>query len=161
MLTGPERYDLTLTPTTYTLDRKFCGFARKKKIPKLYVVAAEGHVVYVGVTRQPMSNRLRYGFKAKGKGGYYGYAWRNKHTRVSLYLWAAQEDTEASVLETIEAEVVFLARHSTGAWPDCQTEIHFHKASEAHKQAATAVWKAIPKSRVNDSVVESRAIKSQ
>jgi len=143
MLTGPERYELTLTPSAYTLDRKFCGFACKKKIPKLYVVAVEGEVVYVGVTRQPMSNRLRYGFKAKGKGGYYGYAWRNKHTRVSLYVWAAREDVTSSVLETIEAEVVFLARKSTGAWPDCQTEIHFHRASTKHKEAAAVVWKAI------------------
>jgi len=68
MLTGPERYDLTLTPTAYTLDRKFCGFACKKKLPKLYVVAVEGQVVYVGVTRQPMSNRLRYGFKPRVRG---------------------------------------------------------------------------------------------
>lgn len=145
MLTGPERYDLTLTPTTYKLDRKFCGFACKKKIPKLYVVAAEGQVVYVGVTRQPMSTRLRYGFKAKGKGGYYGYAWRNKHTQVILYVWAARKNANSTELETIEAEIVFLARHSTGAWPDCQTEIHFHQSSEAHKQAAADVWKAIPK----------------
>ena len=61
MLTGPERYELALTPTGYTLDRKFCGFACKRKIPKLYVVIIEGKVVYVGVTRQSMSNRLRYG----------------------------------------------------------------------------------------------------
>lgn len=141
MLIGPDKYDLTLTPTAYKLDRKFCGIACKKKIPKLYVVVAEGHVVYVGVTRQPMNTRLRYGFKAKGRGGYYGYAWRNKHTRASLYVWAAHKDAHASVLETIEAEVVFLVRHSTGAWPDCQTEIHFHQASEEHKQAASDVWK--------------------
>ncbi len=147
MLTGPERYDLTLTPTAYSLDRKFCGFTCKKKFPKLYVVAVKGQVVYVGVTRQPMSNRLRFGFNAKGKGGYYGYAWRHKHVRVSLYVWAGPEDADSSVLETIEAEVVFLVRHTTGAWPDCQTEIHFHKASKEHKQEAAAVWKAIPKSR--------------
>jgi hypothetical protein len=142
VLTGPEKYELTLTPTSYKLDRKFCGFVCKKKFPKLYVVAVQGELVYVGVTRQPMSARLRYGFKAKGKGGYYGYAWRNKHTRASLYVWAAPEDSSPSFLETIEAEVVFLVRKSTGAWPDCQTEIHFHKASDAHKKAAAAVWKA-------------------
>jgi hypothetical protein len=147
MLTGPEKYDLALTPTTYTLDRKFCGFACKAKLPKLYVVTAEGQVVYVGVTRQRLSNRLRYGFKAKGKGGYYGYPWRHKHTQVSLYVWAAHDNATPLSLETIEAEVVFLARHSTGAWPACQTEIHFHQASEAQKQAAADVWKAIPRPR--------------
>jgi hypothetical protein len=36
MFTGPEEYELSLTPTEYTLDRKFCGFACKKNIPKLY-----------------------------------------------------------------------------------------------------------------------------
>lgn len=143
MLTGPERYELSLTPTTYTLDRKFCGFACKKKLPKLYVVTAESRVVYVGVTRQPMSNRLRYGFAAKGKGGYYGYAWRKRHGRVSLFVWAGPNDADSTVLETIEAEVVFLARQSTGVWPDCQTEIHFHQASEAHKKAAVQVWNSI------------------
>jgi hypothetical protein len=143
MLTGPERYELTLTSTGYTLDRKFCGVACRN-IPKLYVVATKRQVVYVGVTRRSMSSRLWDGFKAKGKGGYYGYAWRNKHKRASLYVWAADKDADSATLETIEAEVVFLARHSTGAWPNCQTEIHFHQASNAHKRAAAAIWKAIP-----------------
>jgi hypothetical protein len=143
MLAGPERYELTLTPTAYKLDRKFCGFACKKKTPKLYVVAAKRKLVYVGITSQSMSSRLRYGFKAKGQGGYYGYAWRNRHTRVSLFVWVAPEGVSSLVLETIEAEVVFLIRRSTGAWPDCQTEIHFHQASKADKMAAAKVWKAI------------------
>ena len=143
MLTGPERYELALTPTGYRLDRRFCGSACKN-IPKLYVVVVNGQVVYVGVTRRSMSSRLRYGFTATGENGYHGYAWRHKHTRASLYVWTAQEDADSSILETIEAEVVFLARHSTAAWPDCQTEIHFHPASDAHKEAAAAIWKAIP-----------------
>jgi hypothetical protein len=144
MLTGPERYALTLTPTAYAADRKFSGLATKK-VPKLYVVVAEGHVVYVGVTRQSLSSRLRFGFSAKGEHGYHGYAWRHKHTQASLFVWAAQEDAGSSLLdvETVEAEVVFLARHLTGAWPACQTEIHFHPASDSHKAAAAIVWKAI------------------
>ena len=143
MLNGPERYELTLTPSAYALDRKFCGLACKSKIPKLYVVAVQGRVVYVGVTRQAMDSRLRYGFAAKGRGGYYGYAWRNKHTRVTLYVWTARKETHSSILETIEAEVVYLVRRETGTWPDCQTEIHFHPASNEHKNAAVAVLKAI------------------
>lgn len=142
MLMGPDGYDLTLTPGAYTLERKFSGFSTKK-IPKLYVVVAEGLIVYVGVTRQSMSNRLRYGFKANGRNGYHGYAWRNKHARVSLYVWSARADLSLLEVETIEAEVVFLIRKSTGAWPDCQTEIHFHRASEDHKKAGADVLKAI------------------
>ena len=144
MLTGPERYELTLTPTTYTVDRKFAGLAIKK-IPKLYVVAAEGQIVYVGITCQSLSSRLWNGFNAKGESGYHGYAWRHKHTRASLYVWAGQEDAGSSLLdvETVEAEVVFLVRQRTGMWPACQTEIHFHTASDAHRAAADLIWKAV------------------
>jgi hypothetical protein len=108
-------------------------------------VAVEACVVYVGITRQSMNSRLRYGFSAKGENGYHGYAWRHKRTQATLYVWAAQEDGSSLLdVETIEAEVVFLARHLTGTWPPCQTEIHFHQASDAHKAAAVAIWKAIP-----------------
>ena len=47
MLTGPERYELSVTPSAYTPDRKFSGYAAKK-IPKLYVVLAEGRLVRGG-----------------------------------------------------------------------------------------------------------------
>jgi hypothetical protein len=73
MLTGPDKYELSLTPSTYKVGRKFSGLATRK-IPKLYVVIAKGRVVYVGITRQIMSSRLRYGFTATGKHGYHGYA---------------------------------------------------------------------------------------
>jgi hypothetical protein len=143
MLTGPNRYELTLTPSTYKVDRQFSGLATRK-IPKLYVVVAEGRVVYVGITRQTMSSRLRYGFTATGNHGYHGYAWPHKHTQASLYVWAAHEDAGSSLLdvETIEAEVVLLVRQKTRQWPSCQTEIHFHPSSQVHRKAA-AVWKAI------------------
>lgn len=138
MLNGPEKYDLTCTPTAYKPEKKFSGFATKK-IPKLYVVVAEEQIVYVGVTRQSMSSRFRYGFKADGKNGYHGYAFRHKHARVGVFVWSAAADTSPLDVETIEAEVVFLIRNSTGAWPPCQTEIHFHESSEAHKNAAAHV----------------------
>jgi hypothetical protein len=85
MLTGPNKYELTLTPSTYKADRKFSGLAIRK-IPKLYVVIAEGRVVYIGITRQTMSSRLRGGFTGTGKHGYHGYAWPHKHTQASLYV---------------------------------------------------------------------------
>jgi hypothetical protein len=142
MLTGPQKYDLTLTPTSYSPEKKFSGSCTKK-VPKLYVVVAEGQIVYVGVTRQSMSNRFRYGFKADGRNGYHGYAWRHKHTKANLYVWAAAADLSLLDVETIEAEVVFLIRKSTGAWPACQTEIHFHQSTEAQRDAAAEVLKAI------------------
>lgn len=142
MLTGPEKYDLTLTPTAYSLEKKFSGSCTKK-VPKLYVVLAEGQVLYVGVTRQSMRSRFRYGFKADGRNGYHGYAWRHKHAKANLYVWAAAADLSLLDVETIEAEVVFLFRQSTGSWPACQTEIHFHQSTEAHRNAAADVLKAI------------------
>lgn len=144
MLTGPDKYELTLTPSTYKVDRKFSGLANRK-IPKLYVVVAEGRVIYIGITRQTMSSRLHGGFTATGKHGYHGYAWPHKHTQASLYVWAAREDAGSSLLdvETVEAEVVLLVRQRTRQWPSGQTEIHFHPSSQVHRKAATAVWKAI------------------
>jgi hypothetical protein len=45
-------------------------------------------------------------------------------------------------IETVEAEVVFLAR-SAGQWPLCQTEIHFHRSEEVHRDIAAAVWRTV------------------
>src|SRR5258706_11280801 len=104
MLTGPDKYELTLTPSTYKVDRTFSGLATKTT-PKLYVVVAKGQVIYVGITRQTIGSRLRYGFTPTGKHGYHGYAWPRNHTQASLYIWAAREDAGSSLLdvETIEA----------------------------------------------------------
>jgi hypothetical protein len=99
--------------------------------------------VYVGVTRQTMSSHLRNGFTATGKHGYHGYAYRHKHKRASLYVWGAHEDAgDCLLVETVEAEVIFLARHLSGQWPSGQTEIHFHPSSAAHRKASAAVWRA-------------------
>lgn len=81
MLLGPTTYQLEFD-TTKVLKvsgpgggKTFRGSAAQR-IPKLYVLAVKSNPVYVGVARQPMGNRLRYGFSAKGKHGYHGYAWR-------------------------------------------------------------------------------------
>ena len=39
------------------------------KLAKLYVVKNGREIYYVGMTRQSISNRLRYGFNAKGENG--------------------------------------------------------------------------------------------
>jgi hypothetical protein len=143
MFIGPERYELTCTPVAFKVEQKFSGLA-VRKIPKLYVVVASGQAVYIGVTRQSMSNRFRYGFNAKGKHGYHGYAWRHKHKEASIYVWAAQKNAGSLLdVETVEAEVVFLVRKLTGQWPACQTEIHFHPSSQVHRDAAIAMWNAL------------------
>jgi hypothetical protein len=144
-ISGPERYTLTLTPTSYlvTCERgttKFSGLATSRK-PKLYVVSVDGKPIYVGVTKQQIRNRFRLGWKAKGETGYYGYAWRHHHQGVVLDIWAHEDpppEKDCLDIETVEAEVVFLIRQA-GQWPKHQTEIHFHQSTEDHRAAAAAI----------------------
>jgi hypothetical protein len=97
--------------------------------------------IYVGVTRQPIRNRLRFGWSASGKGGYYGYAWRHGLNEAILDVWCHEDapaDKPALDIETVEAEVVFLIRCS-GQWPMYQTEIHFHPSTQIHRDIAARI----------------------
>lgn len=144
MLKGPDTYKLTLTATTYRLsdDRpQFCNAAARRGIPKLYIVSHQRKPIYVGITVQPMSSRLRYGWQANGRNGYYGYQWRQQFENVELDIWHSPNDSSEKPLlqvETIEAEVVFGLRQK-GQWPLFQTEIHFHQSSQEHRKIAKKV----------------------
>ncbi|WP_412066393.1 hypothetical protein [Rhizobium sp. SYY.PMSO] len=68
LLNGPERYALTYTPQSFTVlcnegTSKLSGLAVSKN-PKLYIASVDGHPTYVGITRQKMQARLRYGWSA-------------------------------------------------------------------------------------------------
>lgn len=141
---GPDRYLLTITPTSFAVEcaagtAKFSGIATSRK-PKLYVVAVDESPIYVGITKQPMRDRLRFGWKANGRHGYHGYAWRHKHDRATMDIWCHEDSPNERILdiETVEAEVVFLIR-SAGQWPTHQTEIHFHPSEQAHRDVAASV----------------------
>lgn len=41
-------------------------------------------------------------------------------------------------VETVEAEVVFLIR-GAGQWPLHQTEIHFHRSTQIHRDVAARI----------------------
>ena len=145
-LIGPERYKLSFDSKTFKVTsreraNKFYGLATSK-LPKLYVVSVNGKPVYVGITKQRMRSRLVYGFAAVGRGGYYGYAWRHKFKEAVLDVWCQERTSKNGMLniETVEAEVVFLARRA-GQWPLCQTEIHFHPSRKVHRVIAAAVWR--------------------
>jgi hypothetical protein len=122
-IAGPERYKLCFDTEKFvvTCSRgtpKFSGLATRK-LPKLYVVSLEAKVIYVGITRQPMRTRFRGGFTASGKNGYHGYAWRHAFTQAVLDIWCHEDAPPQNSdrdIETIEAEVVFLARLA-GQWP--------------------------------------------
>jgi hypothetical protein len=142
---GPERYKLSFDAKNFTVScskgtAKFSGLATSK-LPKLYIVTIDERPIYVGVTKQSMRTRLRFGWKAVGKGGYYGYSWRRRFTEAGLDVWSHEDapvDNPLLDIETVEAEVVFLIR-CAGQWPLWQTEIHFHASAQAHRDVAAAI----------------------
>lgn len=107
------------------------------KLPKLYVVKHDKEIYYVGITRQDIRKRLRYGFSAKGKHGYHGYKWKDQDT-VELLIWSFPDGTMEH-MEAIEAELVYSIREKTGKWPKYQMEIHFHGASEKEKHIVKSI----------------------
>ena len=103
---------------------------------------ADRSPVYVGITRRPMSARLRAGWTAKVKGAYYGYAMRHHLTAATLFVWYADRDDGAKTtryLETVEAEVAYLIRKN-GQWPRFQTEIHFYESNADHRNLAGSIY---------------------
>jgi hypothetical protein len=152
-ISGPENFNLTFDAKKCAI--KFSGMANTK-LPKLHVVVAGGEVIYVGVTRRPMRERLYAGWNASGKNGYHGYAWRHTHTEADLYIWCHEDSPPNSSLdlETVEAEIAFLIR-SAGQWPRSQTEIHFHPSGMEHRELAETILKNIG---VQVTPVQSEAI---
>ncbi|MCC6738246.1 MAG: GIY-YIG nuclease family protein [Planctomycetia bacterium] len=120
----------------------------REKGPKLYLVVARGKTIYVGITKQPLRARLRYGWTADGKHGYHGYAWRKTVRDVIVFVWSHPKKSKAAEveMETIEAEVVHLIR-AEGQWPAFQTEIHFHVSKARHREAAREVLRFVRHSR--------------
>src|SRR5271170_6994843 len=94
-ISGLERYKLSLDAGTFMVpcakgSPKFSGLATSK-LPKLYIVSVGAQPVYIGITRQTMRSRLRGGFAASGKHGYYGYAWRSACAEATLDIWCHED----------------------------------------------------------------------
>ena len=144
-ISAPERYKLTFDSESFDVKcrkgtPKFSGIATSKR-PKLYIVSVDEKPIYVGVTRQPVRNRLRLGWSANGESGYHGYAWRHHLKEANIDIWCDEDaaDEKSNLdMETIEAETVFLIR-SAGQWPLHQTEIHFHPSTPIHREAAATI----------------------
>lgn len=144
-LAGPDRYKLTFDAKAFTVEcakgtPNFSGIATSRK-PKLYVVSLEEQPIYVGLTKQPIRNRLRLGWNARGESGYYGYAWRRHPTQANLDVWSHEDapiENATLDIETVEAEVVFLIR-CAGQWPLHLTEIHFHPSTPEHREVAASI----------------------
>lgn len=87
-ISGSDRYKLSFDANAFTVEcakgtPNFSGTATNKK-PKLYIVSVDEQAIYVGVTKQPMRNRVRLGWNAKGEHGYHGYAFRHKLRAANL-----------------------------------------------------------------------------
>jgi len=136
------RYKLNFDSDRFAVEcplgtAKFSGLATSG-LPKLYVASVDGKPIYVGITKQPIRNRLRLGWTANGESGYYGYAWRHQFTAADLDLWChtnPPDEKDCLDIETVEAELVYLIRKA-GQWPLFQTEIHFHPSTEVHRAVA-------------------------
>ena len=140
-----NRYKLAVSPSHYQCTEvngeklnHFIAPDTNAGIPKLYIVKNGSEIFYVGITSQGISSRLRYGFKAAGEKGYYGYKWKDKITEAELLIWSFPNRTQKHV-EAIEAELVYFIREKTGKWPKYQMEIHFHGTSESEKQVARSI----------------------
>ena len=102
-IVGPERYALTYSPQAFTVlcnkgSSSFSGIAISD-MPKLYIASMAGKPIYVGITKQRMQSRLRYGWTAAGKHGYHGYAWRHSGEAAELDVWGhADVRTAMSVI---------------------------------------------------------------
>ena len=154
-LSNPQEYELELLDSeTYKVkgengEEVFSAPASSKAIPKLYVVHDSEVIHYVGITRQSMAARLRYGLKAKGTHGYHGYKWKSHSGKLELSIWVLEniKPNEAyQELETIEAEMVFLCRLHFAQWPESQHEIHFHKSEEFHRKCSRLIYEHIESS---------------
>lgn len=113
----------------------------ENKLLKIYIIKNGIDVVYVGITSQSIRNRFRYGLRARGKGGYHGYKFKNLN-KINLIIFCFNKDNIGRI-EAIEAEIVYLVRNRTGNWPKHQTEIHFHKATKEEKRIAHLIYKTV------------------
>jgi hypothetical protein len=143
---GPFTYDLFLSfrDKKALLERKeqdgqVCNFQKpvtEDGFPKLYIIrTTERDIAYVGYTVQSINARLYYGFNASGKSGYHGYKWVKELTKAQLLVFVFNkrltgnkdlDHDDIAFVEAIEAELVYLIRTNTSAWPIFQNEIHFN-----------------------------------
>jgi len=109
-----------------------------KKGKKIYLVGKNGLIHYVGITKQPIGSRTRYGVKPNHKTGYHGYKWLKENGDHCLIIWTFKDDTD---IEAIEAEIVYFFRQQYDQWPRYQTEIHFHPTPKSERSLAKTILK--------------------
>ncbi len=153
-LSSHQKYELTLLgDSLYSLSHngvvcKFSAPATSVGVSKLYAVCKKSKLLYVGISKQSISARLRSGLKAIGKNGYWGYKWKEEREELNFHVFTiCDQGTDISTfdMEAIEAEVVYLCRAVSGQWPTAQNEIHFQVSSDIHRDVAQAIFQIIGK----------------
>lgn len=145
-ITGPDNFKIIIKSEKHfdiispEGDGKIHGRAAESKRPKVYVISYNKKPIYIGITNQNIRNRLRNGFKASGKNGYHGYAWRKHLKKVDMDIWYDEKGHSQSDTEAIEAELVFNVRQHYNQWPEFQTEIHFHQSEKKHIEEAKKIF---------------------
>ncbi|MBI5381907.1 MAG: hypothetical protein HZA31_08410 [Opitutae bacterium] len=146
MINPPLRYQILPLGSRYEITsptgkNHFEAPASTDKLSKIYALVDGQTVLYVGMTGQPMANRLRGAFQAAGETGYYGYKWKALGHAIVLLIWILpdlfprHEDREA-----VEAEVIFEIRNQLGYWPRWQNEMHFWNAQSTTRAIAQKIF---------------------
>jgi hypothetical protein len=157
-MNNPEAYhfSLSICPETKTITKKQDGKVinfqhpvATAHIPKIYVISGIEGLYYIGYASSGMSKRLRNGLTAKGKQGYHGYPWREEAT-VDLFVFVFEPFSDGDTaqkelfVKSVEAELAYLVRHHTGAWPAFQREIHFSNFESVEaKRMASHIYNAV------------------
>lgn len=105
---------------------------------KIYIVGKNEFIHYVGITKQSIRTRLRYGVSPNHASGYHGYKWLEENGDHCLVIWSFAYDVN---VESVEAEIVYLLRKQYKQWPKYQTEIHFHQTGENERSLAKKIVK--------------------
>jgi gamma-glutamylcyclotransferase (GGCT)/AIG2-like uncharacterized protein YtfP len=109
--------------------------------PKIYaILLPDNTLLYIGQTKQSLSSRFRMGLNPQHQTGYHGYKWKN-NAKIKIHCYTIPS-CDKEEIESIEAEMVYNHRESTGNWPFHQTEIHFYN-NEDTKELAKYLYKEL------------------
>jgi len=148
-----NKWKLIIRDSLKNIDN-FQAPVTRRNLEKIYILLQRGRPIYIGITRQSIRSRLRYGIKCKiekPRGGYHGYKWAKINSNYELYI-QIYPNKKRQWVETVEAELVFLIRKKMKQWPASQTEIHFHCSNKTHRSEATRLFELCTKSGANAGV---------
>jgi hypothetical protein len=110
----------------------------ENKLNKIYVIKYNKEIIYIGITKQSIRNRLRYGLiPQNNRTGYHGYKWKELNGNFEIDIFVFEKEIS---LEGLEGEIVFKFRTDLNKWPKYQHEIHFHNISKEEIKIAEQIY---------------------